>query len=46
MRLLLALIDWLSGRRWKRAEQETVHYSADDPWVLRQIEAFERELKH
>ncbi|MBB3455961.1 AcrR family transcriptional regulator [Rhizobium sp. BK313] len=45
MRLLLAIIDWIVERRRKRMEQETIQYSADDPWVLQQIEEFERELK-
>jgi hypothetical protein len=45
MRLLLALIDWILERRRNRMEQETIQYSADDPWVLQQIEEFERELK-
>ncbi len=43
MRLLRAFIDWI--RRKRRPEQETIQYSADDPWVLQQIEKFERELK-
>jgi hypothetical protein len=45
MRLLLAFIDWIHRRRQQRLERETIHYSADDPWVLQQIEKFERELK-
>ncbi len=45
MRLLLAFIDWIQRRRQRRLESETVQYSADDPWVLQQIETFERELK-
>jgi len=43
MRLLRAFIDWI--RRRRRPEQETIQHSADDPWVLQQIEKFERELK-
>ncbi|MBB4567266.1 hypothetical protein GGE67_004897 [Rhizobium leucaenae] len=45
MRLLFALTDWILNRRRKWVEQETIQYSADDPWILRQIEEFERELK-
>ncbi len=45
MRLLLAFIDWIRRRRQRRLESETAEYSADDPWVLQQIETFERELK-
>ena len=45
MRLLLAFIDWMRRRRQRRLERETIQYSADDPWVLQQIEKFERELK-
>ncbi|NKJ39279.1 hypothetical protein [Rhizobium sp. SG570] len=45
MRLLLAFIDWIKRRRQRRLEAETIQYSADDPWVLQQIEKFERELK-
>ena len=45
MRLLLTIIDWIVERRRKRMERETILYSADDPWVLQQIEEFERELQ-
>jgi len=45
MRLLLAFIDWVRDRRKRRFEGEAAQYSADDPWVLQQIEKFERELK-
>lgn len=46
MRLLLAFIDWIGRRRQRRLESETIQQSsADDPWVLQQIEKFERELK-
>lgn len=45
MRLLLAFIDWIRRRRQRRLEAETIQYSADDPWILQQIEKFERELK-
>jgi len=45
MRLLRAFIDWIRRRRQLRLEQEAIQYSADDPWVLQQIEKFERELK-
>ncbi|MDL2408480.1 hypothetical protein PY650_23105 [Rhizobium calliandrae] len=45
MRLLLALIDWILERRRQRMEREAIQYSADDRWVLQQIEEFERELK-
>lgn len=43
MRLLRAFIDWIYHKR--QPEQETLQHSADDPWVLQQIEKFERELK-
>ncbi|AGB74818.1 MULTISPECIES: hypothetical protein [Rhizobium] len=43
MRLLRAFIDWICRKR--QPEQETLQHSADDPWVLQQIEKFERELK-
>ncbi|MBB3609333.1 hypothetical protein [Rhizobium sp. BK602] len=45
MRLFYALMDWILGRRRQRVDQETIQYSADDPWVVQQIEEFERELK-
>jgi hypothetical protein len=45
MRLLRAFIDWILRRRDRQPEQETAQHSADDPWVLQQIEKFERELK-
>jgi hypothetical protein len=45
MRLLHALIDWIVRRRRQRMDRETIQYSADDPWVIQQIEEFERELK-
>lgn len=45
MRLFQALIDWILGRRRERLDREAVEYSADDPWVVQQIEEFERELK-
>ncbi|WP_167332647.1 hypothetical protein [Rhizobium freirei] len=45
MRLFLAFVDWIRRRRQLRRERETIQYSADDPWVLQQIEKFERELK-
>ncbi|MFK0164144.1 hypothetical protein [Rhizobium sp. NPDC090279] len=45
MRLLRAFIDWIRRGCQRRLEQETAQHSADDPWVLQQIEKFERELK-
>ncbi len=46
MRLLLAIIDWINraaaGSGWSSKLSNT---PADDPWVLQQIEEFERELK-
>ncbi|MQB41742.1 hypothetical protein DXT94_07390 [Rhizobium sp. ICMP 5592] len=45
MRLFQALIDWVLGRRRERLDHEAIQYSADDPWVIQQIEEFERELK-
>jgi hypothetical protein len=45
MRLLRAFIDWILRRRDRQPEQEMAQHSADDPWVLQQIEKFERELK-
>jgi hypothetical protein len=45
MRLFQALIDWIVRRRRQRADREAIQYSADDPWILQQIEEFERELK-
>lgn len=45
MRLFYALMDWILGRRRQRMDRETIQYSADDPWVIQQIEEFERELK-
>lgn len=44
MRLLRAFIDWIC--RKQQPEQEMLQHSADDPWVLQQIEKFEQELKH
>ncbi|NLS17201.1 hypothetical protein HGP16_11600 [Rhizobium sp. P40RR-XXII] len=45
MRLLRAFVDWILCRRQPRLQQEVAQHSADDPWVLQQIEKFERELK-
>ncbi|HEY0122978.1 MAG TPA: hypothetical protein VGC14_14710 [Rhizobium sp.] len=45
MRLFHALIDWIVRWRRQRMDREAIQYSADDPWVLQQIEEFERELK-
>ncbi|GAJ93203.1 hypothetical protein RRH01S_05_02770 [Rhizobium rhizogenes NBRC 13257] len=45
MRLFYALMDWILRRRRERTDREAIQYSADDPWVIQQIEKFERELK-
>ncbi len=45
MRLLRAFIDWIRRRRQREPAQEATQHSADDPWVLQQIEKFEQELK-
>lgn len=45
MRLFQVLIDWILGWRRQRVDHEAIQYSADDPWVVQQIEEFERELK-
>ncbi|MEZ2218807.1 hypothetical protein [Rhizobium sp. RCC_161_2] len=45
MRLFQVLIDWILGWRRQRVDHEAVQYSAGDPWVIQQIEEFERELK-
>ncbi|WP_162943961.1 MULTISPECIES: hypothetical protein [unclassified Rhizobium] len=45
MRLLRVFLDWILRRRQTRLQPDVNQHSADDPWVLQQIEKFERELK-